>query len=174
MMLYLQQMRTANSPITAGGLIFGTNGSGAYSWNFLVAVRGGHKPEVVFQLKNSGKFKAPYVPSLIAYGDLVFCLYDRGFASCIDSKTGKIHWFERTNTSVNGSPVRIRDKIYIADEEGIVWVLAASTKYQVLAKNPLGNPTRSTPAVASGRICFRTYSDSEPFSQLVSIGGKTP
>ena len=168
------KMRTVNSPITAGGLIFGTNGSGAYSGNFLVAVRGGHKPEVVFQLKNSGKFKAPYVPSLIAYGDLVFCLYDRGFASCIDSKTGKIHWFERTNTSFNGSPVRVRDKIYIADEEGIVWVLAASTKYQVLAKNPLGNPTRSTPAVVSGRICFRTYSDSEPFSQLVSIGGKTP
>ena len=168
------KMLTVNSPITAGGLIFGTNGSGAYSGNFLVAVRGGRQPEIAFQLKNSGKFKAPYVPSLISYGDLVFCIYDRGFASCIDAKTGKIHWFERTNAAFNGSPVRVRDKIYIADEDGIVWVFAASQKYQGIAKNPLGNPSRSTPAVLNGQICFRTYSESKPVSQLVSIGQKKP
>jgi hypothetical protein len=37
----------------------------------------------------------------------------------------------------------------------------------VLAKNPLGEPTRATPAVADGRMYLRTY------SHLISVGGKT-
>ena len=37
----LFQMRTVASPITVAGLIFGSNGSGAYASNYVVAVRPG-------------------------------------------------------------------------------------------------------------------------------------
>lgn len=160
----LFSMRTVGSPIEAGGLIFGSTGSGGYSGNYIVAVKPGKKPELAYKIKNGPNFKAPYVPCLIADGELLFCLYDRGFASCIDARTGDIHWTERTGAAFSGSPVRVGDRIYCVDEDGVVWVFAASTEYKLLARNPLGEECRSTPAVANGRLYLRTN------SHLFSIG----
>jgi len=161
------KMRTVSSPIAAGGVILGSNGSGAYSDNYIAAVKPGPQPELAYQLKNSGTFKAPYVPGLVAKADSVFCLYDKGFAACIDAATGKIHWSDRTGAAFSGSPVLVRDKIYCIDEDGVVWVIAADEKeYRLLAKNPLGEPSRSTPAVSGGKMFLRTY------SHLFCVGGK--
>ncbi len=163
----LFKMRTVGSPIEAGGLIFGSNGSGAYSSNYIVAVQPGSSAKLAYKLANSGRFKAPYVPGLIADGDLVYCLYDRGYASCLNAKTGDVLWIERTNAAFSGSPVRIDDRIYCIDEEGVVWVIAASpNSYKLLAKNDLGEESRATPAVANGRMYLRTN------SHLISVGGK--
>jgi len=68
----LFSMRTVSSPVEAGGLIFGSTGSGAYSANYIVAVKPGKNAEVVYKLTNNNNFKAPYVPCLIADGDLLF------------------------------------------------------------------------------------------------------
>ena len=159
------EKRTVSSPILAGGLVIGSNGSGSYSGNYIVAVKPGKTAEISYQLGNSSKFKAPYMTCPVALGDKVFLLYDRGFAACIDATTGKIHWSERTGTAFSSSPVRVRDKIYCIDEDGVVWVLAADDQqYRVLAKNPLGEASRSTPAVSGGRMFLRTY------SHLFSVG----
>lgn len=153
------KMRTVGSPIFAGGHVFNGTGSGAYAGNYIVAVKPGQKPELAYELKNSGKFKAPYVPSMISKGDSVFALYDRGFASCIDAPTGKINWFVRTGASFSGSPVRIDNRIYAIDEDGVVWVIAADdSEFKVLAKNDLGEESRSTPAISGGKMFLRTYS----------------
>lgn len=162
----LFSMRTVGSPIAAGGHIFGSTGSGRYSGNYIVAVKPGPNPELAFKIANSSNFKAPYVPCLIADGDLVFCMYDRGFASCIDARTGEIYWTERTKAALSGSPVRVGDRIYCVDEDGTVWVYAASKEFKLLGKSELGEESRSTPAVANGRMYIRTY------SHLVCIGGK--
>ncbi len=164
----LFQMRTVASPILAGGLIFGSTGSGAFSGNYIVAVKPGKKPELAYQIKNSGKFKAPYVPCYVAKDDKVYFIYDKGFASCVDAASGKILWFERVEGEpvFSGSTVRVGDRIFIVDDNGVVFVIAADdSQLEVLAQNPLGEPSRSTPAVAGGRIYFRTY------SHLISIGG---
>ncbi len=161
------RMRTVSSPIFAGGHIFGSTGSGSYSANYIVAIKPGQTPELAYELKNTNTFKAPYVPSLVAKGDAVFCLYDKGFASCIDAPTGKVHWLERTEAAFSGSPIRVRDRIYCMDEDGAVWVIAADeTQYKLLAKNDLGEPSRSSPAVSGGKLFLRT------FSQLICVGGK--
>jgi outer membrane protein assembly factor BamB len=151
-------MRTVSSPIMAAGLVFGSCGSGAYAENTVVAVRPGKDGSVAYSLKNSNKMKAPYVPCLVKRDDLLFLLYDQGFASCVDAATGKAHWFQRTNAQFSGSPVRVGDKIYCIDEDGVVWVFAAEKEYKVLAQNPLGEASRSTPAVAGGKMFLRTYS----------------
>ncbi|MAR13129.1 MAG: hypothetical protein CL681_24570 [Blastopirellula sp.] len=158
------KMRTVASPILAGGLIFGSTGSGAYSGNYIAALKPGPDAEVVYEIKNSGKFKAPYVPTYVAHGDKVFFIYDRGFSACVDAPTGKIHYSERTGANFSGSPIRVADKIYAIDEDGVVWVWAASAEYKELAKNPLGEPSRSTPAVADGKLYLRTE------SHLISVG----
>ena len=158
-------MRTIASPIESAGLIFGNTGSGGYSGNYIVAVKPGRDAHLEYKLKNSSQFKAPYVTCLLAKGDLVFCMYDRGFASCIDAATGDVHWIERTGAAFSGSPVLVDDRIYCFDETGTVWVFAASTEYQLLARNELGGESRSTPAVANGRLYLRTH------SHLMCVGG---
>jgi len=161
------KMRTVGSPIFAGGHIFGSTGSGAYASNYVVAINPGEQPEIAFQLKNSSKFKAPYVPSLIAKGSSVYMLYDRGFASCVNATTGDVRWSARTGADFSGSPVMVQDRIYCLDEDGVVWVIAADEKeLRILGKNPLGEPSRSVPAVSGGRMFLRTY------SRLISVGGK--
>lgn len=161
----LFSMRTVGSPIAAGGLIFGSTGSGAYSSNYIVAVKPGPNAKLEYKIKNGSNFKAPYVPCLISDGELVFCMYDKGFASCIDAGTGEVYWIERTGAALSGSPVRVGERIFCVDEEGAVWVFAASKQYKLLGKSSLGEDSWATPAVANGRLYVRTN------SYLISVGG---
>ena len=158
-------MRTVGSPIVAGGHVFGSTGSGGYSSNYIVAVKPGPDAKLAYKIKNGSTFKAPYVPCMIADGDLVFCIYDRGFASCIDATTGEIHWTKRTGADFSGSPVRIGDRIFCIAEDGTVYVFAAGKEFKVLGKSQLGEDSRSTPAVANGKMYLRTN------SHLISVGG---
>ncbi len=45
-------------------------------------------------------------------------------------------------------------------------VLKASTDFEILATNPLGEDSHSTPAVSNGVMYLRTY------THLISVGGK--
>jgi hypothetical protein len=50
--------------------------------------------------------------------------------------------------------------------EGEVTVLAASKTFKLLARNPLGEGSHSTPAIAGGVLYLRTL------THLACIGGK--
>ncbi len=154
-------MRTVSSPIITGGLIFGTTGSGG-GGNYVVAVKPGVDPQVEYELKK----QAPYVPCPVAQDGLVFLWSDKGIATCIRADGGEQVWQHRIGGNFSGSPVIAGNGIYCIDEDGVVVVLAADEKFQLLGRSPLGEASRSTPAVANGRMYLRTY------SHLVSIGGK--
>lgn len=155
-------MRTVSSPVIAGGLIFGTTGSGG-GGNYVVAVKPGEKPEIAYEVKA----QAPYVPTPVAKDDLMFLWSDNGIATCIDAATGRKHWQERIGSNFSGSPVCVGDKLYCIDEQGVVYVLAAEKQYALLGKNPLDEASRATPSVARGKIYLRTD------SQLFAVGKKT-
>lgn len=156
-------MRTVSSPVIAGGLIFGTTGSGG-GGNYVVAVDPPASSTGEAKIKYQVKEAAPYVPTPVAHGDLLFLWSDKGVVTCIDAPSGKQHWQKRVGGNFSGSPVRVRDALYCIDEEGTVAVLAASKDYQLHGKFPLGQPSRATPAVAGGKMFLRTE------SQLVAIG----
>ena len=113
------------------------------------------------------KTQAPYVPTMLARGDLMFLWYDKGIVTCIDAPTGAIHWRERVGGNFFGSPVLVDDKVYCISADGEVVVLKADKQFELLARNPLGEPSRATPAISGGRMYLRTY------SHLISIGGKS-
>lgn len=154
-------MCTVSSPILSSGLIFGTTGSGG-GGSYVVALRPGKKPEVKYEFKQ----QAPYVPTPVCRDSMMYMISDKGIATCMETETGKLIWQERVGGNFSGSLVRVADKIYCMDDEGVVVVLAAEPKYRLIGKFPLGEGSRSTPAVADGRIYLRTY------SHLVSLGGK--
>lgn len=154
------------SPIVAGGLVLGTCG-----WlgvrQEVVAVRpptpgSDDKPSVVYTLDRS----APLCTTPLARGDLLFLWSDAGMVTCADLKTGKVHWRERVPGSYYSSPICVGDHLYNISREGDVVVLAAASKFELTARNRLGEGSHATPAAADGRIYFRT------FTHLIAIGAK--
>jgi outer membrane protein assembly factor BamB len=163
------KLRPVGSPVLAGGLILANCGEGSEGKgnNMVVAVKPGSKdgqiPELVYSIPKSS---SPYVTTICTAGDLTFLWGDGGIVTCIDAPTGKVHWRERVGGIFYGSPVRVGDRIYCISLDGEVDVLAASSEYKLLARNPLGEASQATPAIADGRMYLRTL------SHLISIGGK--
>ncbi len=56
------------------------------------------------------------------------------------------------------SPVRINDRVVCVSKKGEVIVLSIGDKMEVLGRSSLGEGTFATPAVAGGRVYFRTMS----------------
>jgi len=102
---------------------------------------------------------APYIPSPIAYGDYIYVLLDQGFIACYEAKTGKeVYGKTRIDTGVqfSASPVVVDGKLYCASEDGDVYVIKAGPKYELLAKNSLGESIMASPAVSAGKMFVRT------------------
>lgn len=160
------QFRAVASPFVAAGLVFASAGTGGVGRQ-MVAVRPGDTSGAV-EAKVAYRVESPfpYVTVPVARGNLVFLWQDHGIVTCLDGPTGKVHWRERVGGEYFSSPIRVADRIYCPTRSGEMVVLAASDRYQLLARFPLGDKTHSTPAVANGAMYVRTL------SQLSAIGGK--
>jgi outer membrane protein assembly factor BamB len=160
----LLERRPVGSPIVVEGLVLANCGEGSGN-NTVVAVRppagGSSEPRSVYKIDRTS---APYVPSLVANGTLVFLWGDRGIVTCIDGLSGKVHWRQRVGGDYFSSPVRVADRVYNVSVDGEVVALAASSEYKLLGRSPLGETTRATPAVAGGRMYLRTE------SHLLAVG----
>ncbi len=161
--------RSVSSPvITAGGLITISCGSGG-GGNFLVAVHPKDKTDsmagaVAFKVDKVG----PYVPTPVAKGNRLYLMGDGGVATCVNVKTGEQVWQKRVGGTYYGSLICVGDKLYCTAADGEVVVLAASDTYELLARNPLGEISHSTPAVSGGRLYLRTV------DHLMCLGGEKP
>ena len=158
--------RVVSSPLLAAGLIVGACGSGG-GGNYLVAVRPGDaatgkKPAVAYTIRRS----APYVPTSVCVGDRLFLWSDAGIASCVQAASGEVKWQERVGGNYFSSPVWVDGRLFGISTKGEAVVLEASDHFQVLARNPLGETTHSTPAVAGGRMYIHTA------KHLISVGGR--
>jgi outer membrane protein assembly factor BamB len=157
--------RAVGSPLVTDGLVIASSGA-RVAEKIVVAIRprpmgDGSKAEEVFRVTKI----APHVPTPLAYNKRLYLWTDTGVVGCVNMKTGKTIWQKRVGGNFFGSPVCIDGKLYSVDLEGNVVVLATGDKYEELARNALGEPSRATPAVADGRLFVRTY------SHVFSIGG---
>ncbi len=155
------QKRTVGSPIVAGSLLLGTNGSGG-GGNYLVAIDAGNERREVFRIDR----QAPYVPTPVYKDGLLFLWSDRGVASCIDPANQEVIWKERAGTTLSASPICVGDRLLCVTDDGQVIVLSASRKFERLGTSSLGGASRATPAVDRRRIYFRTE------SKLLALGAR--
>lgn len=160
--------RTVGSPIVAGGLIVGACGNGG-GVNYVVAVRPGdpaqgRKPELAYTLKRS----APYVPTSLSVGERLFLWSDAGIVSCVQAASGQVVWQERVGGNFFSSPIWVEGRLFGVSTKGEVVVLEAGDRFQVLARNALGETTHSTPAVAGGRMFIHTI------KSLICVAPSTP
>jgi len=99
---------------------------------------------------------SPYTPTPIIYGDLLYTVADNGVLSAYDAKTGSVIYQERLPSSFSASPVAADGKLYLSSEDGDVFVVRAGRKFELLAKNVMGQPLMATPAISDGLLILRT------------------
>jgi outer membrane protein assembly factor BamB len=105
---------------------------------------------------------APYNPTPIVYGDTYYTLFDRGFFTSHDARTGKeIYGRQRVTAEASGftaSPWAYNGKIFAMSEEGDTYVIQPGAEFKVIGKNSLNEMTLATPAIARDSLFVRTAS----------------
>ena len=61
---------------------------------------------------------APLTPSPLLVGDELYVVSDGGIASCLDARTGAVHWQQRLGGSYSASPVFADGRIYFSTRRG--------------------------------------------------------
>jgi len=156
------KQRAIASPVIAGDLVIGSSGFTTAEKN-IVAVRPGKKVDEVVEAFRVSQ-SVPHIPTPLVYQDHMYLWADIGIVSCVSMKTGKSVWRNRIGGKFFGSPICVDGRLFAIDSKGTVVVVAASPEYKLLGKNPLGEPSRSTPAVSGGKLLLRTD------SQLIAVG----
>jgi outer membrane protein assembly factor BamB len=141
-------------PVCGHGLAYvGT----AYGGSQLLAIRidgrgdvtGSH---VAWELKK----QVPKRSSPLLVGDELYCVSDNGVATCLDARTGEIHWSERLSGAHSASPVYGDGRIYCCGEDGTTTVLQPGKRFQKLAENVVEGRMMASPAMLNGTIVLRT------------------
>jgi outer membrane protein assembly factor BamB len=101
-------------------------------------------------------------PSFLISGDRLYSLFDAGFLTCYDAKTGKVI-YERQRLNTGGgrfyaSPWAYNGKLFLLNEDGTTYVLEDGADFQLLHKCSLEDNCWATPAIARGSLFIRTYS----------------
>jgi outer membrane protein assembly factor BamB len=97
------------------------------------------------------------IGSGVLIGDYVFLLDEPGTAQCVEWKSGKVVWKERICGSVWGSFVYADGRLYVTSLDGETVILAPKPKFEVIARNKLGERTLSSLAIADQHLYIRTY-----------------
>jgi outer membrane protein assembly factor BamB len=165
---------TTPTPFVAHDLIFVT--SGYPPVQPIYAIRPGGSGDISLKEgQESNEFIAwskqrggPYMPTPIVYGELLYTCSNQGVLTAYNAKTGERVYQERlggTGGAFTASPVASDGKIYLSSEDGDVFVVKAGPKYELLAKNPVGEVMMATPAISDGLVIVRTISNLYAFGE---------
>jgi outer membrane protein assembly factor BamB len=157
------------SPTVGGELLFVGSGSQGENSRPLYAIKPGATGDISLPKDQfSGPFVAwfeprgtPYTGSPLYYRDRLYSINDNGVMQVFESATGREIYRQRVGGSGNtfsSSPIASDGRIYAVNENGTTVVFAAGDEYTELAKNPLGEMSLSTPAVAGASLFIRTQS----------------
>jgi outer membrane protein assembly factor BamB len=98
------------------------------------------------------------VPTPLVYGTEVYVLADNGVLAAYDVATGVRLYQERlddTPLGFSASPIGAGGYVYLASEDGDVFVVKAGRTFELVARNDMNEALMATPAVAGGMLIIR-------------------
>jgi outer membrane protein assembly factor BamB len=98
----------------------------------------------------------PDISSPVGGGGHFYIATTVGEIVSLNADTGEEDWFMEFEDGFNSSPVLVGDRIYAADIEGNMHIVAATAESNLIASIPMGDPVFATPAFMDGRIYVRT------------------
>lgn len=155
---------TTPTPFVAHDLIYVTSGYSPIQP--IYAIRPGANGDITLKdgtessafIAWSKKRGGPYMPTPVVYGDLLYTCSNQGVLTAYNAKTGERVYQERLGGkggAFTASPVASDGKIYLASEDGDVFVVKAGPKYELLATNTVGEVMMATPAISDGMVIVR-------------------
>jgi outer membrane protein assembly factor BamB len=158
------------TPFSRHGMVYIASGYVGDQHRPVYAIKPGASGDIsLAKGETSNKFIAwyqpqagPYNPSPIVYGDYYYTLYDRGFFTCHEAKTGKLVYDKvRLDPGVQAftsSPWAYNGKIFCLSEDGDTFVIQTGPEFKLLGKNSLDEMCMATPAIVRGSLIIRTAS----------------
>ena len=141
-------------PVYGHGLVFT---AGGYFSPLVQAIRPDGRGDVTKSHVVWSERKAiPNNPSPLLVGNELYLVSDKGIASCLEARTGKLNWRERLGGNYSASPLFADGRIYFANESGVITVVAASAVFRKLGTNKLDGRLLDSPAVSGKAIYLRT------------------
>lgn len=104
---------------------------------------------------------SPYNTSQIVYGDYLYTVYDQGFMTCHDAKTGEEVYGKRRfspSGSFTASPWAYGGHVFCLSEDGLTYVIKAGPEFQQVGTNDLDELSFATPSISGGNLFVRTAS----------------
>jgi len=153
------------TPVVAKDLFF-LGGGPSYARPVFYALRAGANGEIPLPEEGetsetvAWKNRAhPQVITPLVYGEHLYVVRNNGILTVYDANTG-----ERLNRwrvggrggAFTASPVASDGRIYLASEDGDVFVIKAGTRDELIARNPIGEVILATPAISRGMIIIRS------------------
>ena len=156
---------TATTPVVAHGLIYTSDGY--RPTQPVYAIRPGGRGDISLaegatsneRVAWSHPKGGTYIPTPIVVGDLYYTLNNNGTLTCYDAKTGEQLFRERVGDgqhAFSASPVASGGRLYLASEEGDVFVVAVGREYKALEASSLPESIMATPAISGDLLLVRT------------------
>ena len=154
---------TAPTPIAADNLIVVASGRAPERPIFVIRPGGRGDitppdgvsgPHVVWRKTGRGS----YMPTPIVYGTTLYVLGNAGLFDAYDLRSGDEIYRQRLQHQGSGfsaSPVAADGRIYLSSEDGDIFVVRSGPTFELIGKNPMGEPLMATPALAAGRMYVR-------------------
>jgi outer membrane protein assembly factor BamB len=155
---------TIGTPALGKGLVFVTGGYPPV--RPIYAIRPGAEGDISLakgQESNqsiawSNMAEGTYIPTPIVYDGYLFTLNINGVISAYNPDTGQRSFRGRVGVagSYSASPVGADGHLYVASEDGEIYVVDASPGLKQVAKNDMKEVIMATPAISDGLIVVRT------------------
>jgi outer membrane protein assembly factor BamB len=163
------------TPVVSDGLVYITNAHGSMApvyaikdtatGDITLPAGASSNHAVVWSTPRDGG----YLCTPLVYRGLAYIVKYNGVLTAFDARTGERKYQERLaggTSAFTSSPVANDGRIYLANEDGQVFVIKAGPTYELVALNDMGSTVLATPAISEGRLLVRTP------EQLVAIGAK--
>jgi hypothetical protein len=99
-----------------------------------------------------------YISSPIVYRDQLYTLNNNGILTAYDANTGERIYRARVGGggAFTASPVAADGKLFLASEDGDVFIVQAGREYVEIGKRPMNEVTMASPAISNGLLIVRT------------------
>ncbi len=102
---------------------------------------------------------SPYTSTPLVYDGVLYAVTDNGVLSAYDAATGVRFYQSRLGSGLSGfssSPVAAGGRVYVANEDGDLYVVRAGKTFQVNATNSFNETIFATPALDGNLLIVRT------------------
>jgi outer membrane protein assembly factor BamB len=118
----------------------------------LVAIKAGPAPAIIWE---DNTF-TPDVSSPVATDEFLFVSTGNGDVACYNAIKGDTLWTHYYMDQFYASPVIADEKVYFLDRSGMMHIVKAAGKYELISESPVGEPADCTPSFSDKSIFIRT------------------